>query len=79
MDYSMQDGVLRMKLRASTAGYILRQWSVDCTPDLSLRGHECRLWLKNHLAIPMACAMLCWRQATALLINNGSKPRRIEG
>jgi hypothetical protein len=24
MDYSMQDGVLRMKLRAATAGYILR-------------------------------------------------------
>jgi len=29
MDYSMQDGVLRMKLRAATAGYILRKWSVD--------------------------------------------------
>ena len=51
MDYSMQGGVLRMKLRAATAGYILRQWSVDCTPDHSLRGHEYRLWLKDHLAI----------------------------
>lgn len=51
MDYSMQGGVLRMKLRAATAGYILRQWSVDCTPDHSLRGHEYRLWLRNHLAI----------------------------
>jgi transposase len=39
------------KLRAATAGYILRQWSVDCTPDHSLRGHEYRLWLKDHLAI----------------------------
>lgn len=47
----MQSGVLRMKLRAATAGYILRQWSVDCSPDHSLRGHEYRLWLKNHLAI----------------------------
>jgi hypothetical protein len=51
MDYGMQGGVLRMKLRAATAGYILRKWSVDCTPDHSLRGHEYRLWLKDHLAI----------------------------
>ncbi len=51
MDYSMQGGALRMKLRAATAGYILRQWSVDCSPDHSLRGHENRLWLKDHLAI----------------------------
>ena len=26
-------------------------WSVDCTLDHSLRGHEYRLWLKDHLAI----------------------------
>ena len=51
MDYSMQGGVLRMKLRAATAGYILRQWSVDCSPDHSLRGYEFRLWLKDHLAL----------------------------
>lgn len=51
MDYSMDSGVLRMKLRAATAGYILRQWSVDCSPDHSLRGYEYRLWLKDHLAL----------------------------
>lgn len=51
MDYGMKDGVLRMKLRAATAGYILRKWSVDCSPDHNLRGHEYRLWLKDHLAI----------------------------
>jgi hypothetical protein len=51
MDYGMRDGVLRMKLRAATAGYILRQWSVDCSPDHSLQGHEFRLWLKDHLAL----------------------------
>lgn len=51
MDYGMQGGVLRMKLRAATAGYILRKWSVDCSPDHSLRGHEYRLWLKDHLAL----------------------------
>lgn len=51
MDYGMQGGVLHLKLRAATAGYILRKWSVDCSPDHRLRGPEYRLWLKDHLAI----------------------------
>lgn len=51
MDYNMQGGVLRMKLRAATAGYILRIWSVDCSPEHSLRGPEYRLWLRDHLAM----------------------------
>ena len=51
MDYGMRDGALRLKLRAAMAGYILRKWSVDCSPDHSLRGHEYRLWLKDHLTI----------------------------
>lgn len=51
MDYGMQGGVLPMKLRAATAGYVLRKWSVDCSPDHSLRGSEHRLWLRDHLAI----------------------------
>jgi hypothetical protein len=51
MDYSMQNGALRIRLRAATAGYILRHWSVDCSPDHHLRGHEYRLWLKDHLAL----------------------------
>jgi len=51
MDYGMCDGVLRMKLRAATAGYILRRWGVDCSPDHSLRGHEYRLWLRDALAL----------------------------
>lgn len=51
MDYGMRDGLLRIKLRAATAGYILRKWSVDSSPDHSLRGPEYRLWLKNPLAL----------------------------
>lgn len=51
MDYGMVHGSLRMKLRAANAGYILRQLSVDCSPDHSLRGHEFRLWLKDPLAL----------------------------
>lgn len=51
MDYGMEGGLLRLKLRAATAGYILRKWSVDCSPDHSLAGPEFRLWLKDPLAI----------------------------
>lgn len=51
MDYGMLNGALGMKLRAAVAGYILRKWSVDCSPDHSLRGPEYRLWLRDHLAI----------------------------
>lgn len=51
MDYGKRDGVLRMKLRAATAGFVLRQWSVDCSPHHSLHGHEYRVWLKDHLAL----------------------------
>lgn len=51
MDYGMRDGMLKMRLRAATAGYVLRKWSVDCSPDHSLRGPEYRLWLRDHLAL----------------------------
>lgn len=51
MDYEMQNGRLSIKLRAATPGYILRTWSVDCSPDHSLRGHKYRLWLKDSLAL----------------------------
>jgi len=51
MDYGMTGGMVKMKLRAATAGYILRKWSVDCSADHSLRGPEYRLWLKDHLAL----------------------------
>ncbi|MHB1512354.1 MAG: WYL domain-containing protein [Acidiferrobacter sp.] len=51
MDYGMTSGTVKMKLRAATAGYILRKWSVDCSADHSLRGPEFRLWLKDHLAL----------------------------
>lgn len=51
MDYGMREGTLQMKLRAAVAGYILRKWSVDCSPDHSLRGPEYRLWLRDHLAM----------------------------
>lgn len=46
-EYDMKDGVKRYKVRAATAGYILRLWNVDCSPDHKLKGDEYHLWLRN--------------------------------
>lgn len=51
MDYGMHDGVLRLRLRGATAGYVLRKWSIDCSPDHRLRDPEYRLWLKDPLLL----------------------------
>ncbi|MCD2450408.1 WYL domain-containing protein [Methylicorpusculum oleiharenae] len=51
MDYAMRNGILHVKLRAATAGYTLRKWNVDCSPDHSLHSHEYRLWLSDSLAL----------------------------
>lgn len=47
MDYLMADGVLKVRVRAALASYLLRQWLVDCSMDHSLLGIEYRLWLRN--------------------------------
>lgn len=46
-DYGMIDGALRVKTRAALAGYVLRRWSVDSTPDHSLDPSTHHLWLSN--------------------------------
>ena len=51
MDFDMPGGVMRLKVRAALAGYALRKWSVDCSPEHSLRGPEYRLWLKDCLSL----------------------------
>lgn len=51
MDYGMKDGVVRIKVRAANAGYMLRRWSVDCSPDHSLPGIEYALWLPDRFAL----------------------------
>ena len=50
-DYEMPDGVMRVKVRAANAGYMLRRWTVDCSPDHSLTGLEYALWLKDPLTL----------------------------
>lgn len=51
MEYGMRDGVLRLRLRGATAGYVLRKWSIDSSPDHRMRGAEYRLWLKDPLLL----------------------------
>ncbi|MFT0213093.1 WYL domain-containing protein [Pseudomonas sp. F1_0610] len=47
LDYGMTGGVLKVEIRAATAGYLLRLWNVDCSKAHSLQGPEYQLWLKN--------------------------------
>ena len=51
MDYGMQGGEIRMRVRAAVAGYMLLRWSVDCSPDHRLKEEQYRLWLSDPLAL----------------------------
>lgn len=46
-DYGMHHGTLRIKARAALAGYVLRRWSIDSSPDHSLDPASHHLWLSN--------------------------------
>lgn len=46
-DYRMKNGQLRMQCRAAIAGYLLRRWRVDCSPDSSLNSDEFHLALSD--------------------------------
>lgn len=51
-DYAFpSDGVLRVRVRAANAGYMLRRWTVDCSTDHHLKGLEYALWLRDPLAL----------------------------
>lgn len=51
MDYDIKDGSIRMRVRAAVAGYTLLHWSVDCSPNHSLRDEKYRLWLSDPLTL----------------------------
>lgn len=52
MDYGLAPGeALKVRVRAANAGYMLRRWNVDCSPDHSLRGLEYTLWLQDPLSL----------------------------
>ena len=46
-DFGMRQGRLTVTLRAAVAGYVMRQWQVDCSPEARLKGPEFRLWLAD--------------------------------
>jgi hypothetical protein len=50
-EYGMDAGVLKVRVRAALAGYMLRRWNVDCTADHNLKGGEYQLWLRNRQAL----------------------------
>lgn len=47
LDYGMTGGVLKVEIRAATAGYLLRQWHVDCSKKSELEPRDFQLALKN--------------------------------
>lgn len=47
-DFNMVNGVLKLMVRATVAGYWLRHWNVDCTENHCLEGYHYQLWLQNH-------------------------------
>lgn len=51
MDYGMTDCSIRMRVRAAVAGYMLLRWSIDASPDHSLKEEQYRLWLSDPLAL----------------------------
>jgi hypothetical protein len=48
MDYGMENGVLKLDVRAAMAGYLLRRWNVDCSESGTLSGPEFQLYLQNN-------------------------------
>lgn len=50
-DFAMTDGVLKLKVRAAIAGYVLQQWKVDCSPDHRMDPRAFRLWLRDPLTL----------------------------
>jgi hypothetical protein len=49
LEYQMDDGVMRLKVRAAMVGYVLRLWNVDCSARHT--GKDFRLWLRNGIAL----------------------------
>ena len=51
-DFGMgKDQVLKIRVRAAIAGYVLRQWAVDCSTDRHLNPGIHRLCLKDPLGL----------------------------
>ncbi len=47
-EHSIKNGVLKYRVRAAMAGYILRLWNIDCSKNMPQENsNEFQLWLRN--------------------------------
>lgn len=53
-EFGLEDGGKHVNVRATHAGYLLRLWNVDCSPDHSLKGKEYALCLRDPLVLHAA-------------------------
>ncbi|HGN0253432.1 TPA: WYL domain-containing protein [Proteus mirabilis] len=51
VDYGMTGGMMKVEIRAATAGYLLRLWNVDCSETACLSTSQCQLALNNRAAL----------------------------
>ncbi|EGT3587417.1 WYL domain-containing protein [Proteus mirabilis] len=51
LDYGMTGGMMKVEIRAATAGYLLRLWNVDCSETACLSTSQCQLALNNRAAL----------------------------
>ncbi|ELE1939502.1 WYL domain-containing protein [Vibrio cholerae] len=51
LDYGMTGGVMKVEIRAATAGYLLRLWNVDCSSKPKKIEQGEHLFLKNKAAL----------------------------
>ena len=51
LDYGMTGGVMKVEIRAATAGYLLRLWNVDCSETARLSYSHGQLALNNRAAL----------------------------
>lgn len=56
-EYNMTGDSLKITVRSALAGYILRRWNIDCSPDHHLKGAEYHLWLKNSEEVSMQSSL----------------------
>ena len=50
-DFGMKNGRLILNVPAAIAGYVLQQWSVDCSSDHRMEPTRYRLWLRDPLVL----------------------------
>ncbi len=51
LDYGMTGGMMKVEIRAATAGYLLRLWNVDCSANAKIKDGGAQLHLKNIAAL----------------------------